>query len=98
MMAGFFEIQTFRVFISIGLSTRSSPPPSRLLSEQGAQRQPVSVHQLQFVKSFITEAGCPLSIAEHLRIRRCLSLLWPKELQVGWELHACSVLDRDLFV
>ena len=49
-------------------------------------------HQLQFVKSFIVHAPCPFSIAEHLRIRRCLSLLCSSKLQVdGLHSRAVSV-------
>lgn len=62
--------------------TTSVVGKEQVLESKTFNDNPSRFNQLQFVKSFIVHAACLFSIAEHARIRRCLPLLCPKQLQV----------------
>lgn len=64
-----------------------------VLESKAFNANPSRFIQIQF-KSFLVYTARPFSIAEQARIRRCLSLLCPKKLQVVCLNKAVSTLSK----
>lgn len=70
-------------FVPLCRKAEEAQDVQETLDSKSFNDDPCRFKRIQFVKGLVIHAGCPFSIAEHPRVRKCLSVMCPDKLDVS---------------